>query len=107
MLRDTNHKENTNQNHNEIPPQNYESVYDQQPFQLTANASTQPENVSTSTGKCLKLPGTLGMTVQLICQPSLGMSLDILNGLIWGFLGGRGLVLGCSLYTWHVSQLSD
>ena len=34
VLRDTNHKENANQKHNEIPPHNYESGYDQQPFQF-------------------------------------------------------------------------
>ena len=51
--------------------------------------------------------GTLSMTVKLICQLSLGMSLDILNGLRWGLLGVGGLVLGCFLCTWHISQLSD
>ena len=62
---------------------------------LVGNSSSYLGNMSTSTKRYLKLPGTLSMTVKLICQLSLGMSLDILNGLMWGLLGVGGLVLGC------------
>ena len=72
---------------------------------LVENASTHPENISTSTKKYLKLPDALAMTVTSAFQSFPGYV-----WLVWWALSGGGggvWCWSCSLCRWGTSQPSD